>query len=90
MSGTTAEIIPIVIVQVVILAFWLGMMFYVNSHPQWGGRARADTVSTHALAGSVPAPRLSSPGLVVPGQRPATADGEVAPEQARVSETQRE
>jgi hypothetical protein len=90
MSGTTADIIPIVIVPVVLLAFWLGMMFYVNSRPLWGGRARADTVSTHVLAGSVPAQRLSSPGLVVPGQRPATVGGEVAPEQARVSETQRE
>ena len=61
MSGTTAELIPIVIVPVVILVFWLGMMFYVNSHPQWGGQARADTVSMHALAGSVPAQRLSGP-----------------------------
>jgi hypothetical protein len=90
MSGTTAELIPIVIVPVVILVFWLGMMFYVNSHPQWGGRARADTVSTHALADGVPAQRLSTPGPVIPGQRPASADGEVVPEQAPVSETQRE
>jgi hypothetical protein len=90
MSGTTAEIIPIVIVPVVILAFWLGMMFYVNSHPQWGGRVRADNVSTHALAGSVPTQPLSGPGRVIPGQRPATAGGEAAPEQPQVSQTQRE
>jgi hypothetical protein len=89
MSGTTAEIIPIVIVPVVILAFWLGMMFYVNSHPQWRGQPRADNVSTHALAGSVPAQRLSGPGRVIPGQ-PATAGGEAAPEQPQVSQTQRE
>jgi hypothetical protein len=90
MTGTTADIIPIVIVPVVVLAFWLGVMFYVNNHPKWGSQAPADTVSTHALEGSVPAQRLSSPGPVVPGQRPGIALDEVAPEQARASETRRE
>ena len=90
MTGTTADIIPIVIVPVVALVFWLGMMFYVNSHPRWGSQAPADTVSTHALEGSVPAQRLSRPGPVVPGQRPGTYAGEVIPEQARASETRRE
>jgi hypothetical protein len=87
MTGTTSDIIPIVIVPVVALAFWLVMMFHANSHPQWGSQAPADTVSTHALDGSVPAQRLSSPGPVVPGQRPGTAADDVTPEQARASET---
>ena len=90
MSGTTADIIPIVIVPVVALAFMLVMVNYANSHPQWGSQAPPDTVSTHALEGSIPAQRLSSPGPVVPGQRLGTAADEVTPEQARASETRRE
>jgi hypothetical protein len=89
MTGTTVDIIPIVIVPVVALAFWLVMMFRANSHPQWGSQTPADTVSTHRLEGSVPVQRLSSPGPVVPGQRPGTAADEVTPEQARASETRR-
>ena len=61
-----------------------------GSHPRWGSQAPADTVSTHALEGSVPAQRLSSPGPVVPGQRPGTAADEVTPERARASETRKE
>jgi hypothetical protein len=87
MTGTASDIIPIVIVPVVALAFWLVIIFHANSHPQWSGQAPADTVSTHALEGSVPAQRLSSPGPVVPGQRPGTAADDVTPEQARASET---
>ena len=90
MTGTTADIIPIVIVPVVILVFWPVTIYYANSHPRWGSQAPADTVSTHALEGSVPAQRLSSPGPVVPGQRPGIALDEVAPEQARASEARRE
>ena len=85
MTGTTSDIIPIVIVPVVILAFWISIMFYADSHPWWRSQGPADTVSTHALEGSVPAQRLSSPGPVVPGQRPGTAAGEVTPGQARAS-----
>jgi hypothetical protein len=87
MSGTAGDIVPIVIVPVVILVFWLVMMFYVNSHPQWGSQAPADTVSTHALEGSVPGQRLSGPGSAVPGQRPGAAADEVTPGQARTSDT---
>jgi hypothetical protein len=90
MTGTTGDIIVIVIVPTVALAFMLVMVFYANSHPQWGSQAPADTLSTQALEGSVPAQRLSSPGPVVPGQRLGTAADEVAPEQARASETRRE
>ena len=84
MTGTTGDIIAIVIVPVVILAFWLVGMFYAASHPQWGGQAPADTVATHALEGSVPAQRLSSP---VPGQGPGAAADELTSEQARAGET---
>ena len=90
MSGTNADLIPIIIIPVVALAFMLGMVFYANSHPQWGSQAPADTVSTHALQGGIQAQRLSSPGPVVPGQRLGTAADEVPPEQARASETRRE
>jgi hypothetical protein len=90
MTGTTADIIPIIIVPVVALAFMLIMVNYANSHPQWGRQAPPDTVSTHALEGGIPAQRLSSPGAVVPGQRPGTAADEVTPEQARASEARRE
>ena len=90
MSGTTADLIPIIIVPVVALVFMLVMVNWANSHPQWGSQAPADTVSTRALEGSVPAQRLSSPGPVVPGQRLGTTADEVAPEQVPASETRRE
>jgi hypothetical protein len=90
MTGTTADLIPIIIVPVVALAFLLVMVNYANSHPQWGSQAPADIVSTHPLEGSVPAQRLSSPGPVVPGQRLGAAADEVAPGQARASETRKE
>jgi hypothetical protein len=89
MSGTTGDIIPIVIVPVLALAFWLVIMFRANSRPGWGSQAPADTVSTHGLEGSVPARRLSSPGPVVPGQRLGAAADEATPEQARASDTRR-
>jgi hypothetical protein len=88
MTGSTADIIPIVIVPVVLLVFWLVMIYRANTHPQWGSQAPADTVATHALEGDVPAQGLSSPGPVVPGQRPGTAD-QVTPGRARASGTQR-
>ena len=90
MTGTTSDIIPIVIIPVVALAFCLVMIYYADSHPRWGSQAPTDTVSTRALQGSDPAQRLSSPGPVVPGQRPGTAADEGSPEQPRASETRRE
>ena len=90
MSGTNADLIPIIIIPVAALAFMLGMIFYANSHPQWGSQAPADTVSTHALEGGIQAQRLSSPGPVLPGQRLGAAADEVPPEQARASETRKE
>ena len=51
MTGTTGDLIPIIIVPVVALAFMLVMVNYANSHPQWGSQAPADTVSTHPLEG---------------------------------------
>ena len=87
MTGTTADLIPIVIVPVVLLAFCLIMIFYADSHPQWRSQPPADTASTRTLEGGVPPQRLSSSGPVVPGQRPGT---EVASEQTRASETRRE
>ena len=90
MTGTAGDIIPIVIVPVLALAFMLGMVYYANSHPQWGNQASAETVSTHSLEGSVSAQRLSRPRTVVPGQHPGTEADEVTPEQARASETRKE
>jgi hypothetical protein len=90
MSGTTADIIPIVIVPVVVLAFWLIMLYRADSHPQWGSQPPADTGSARALEGGVPAQRLSSPRQVVPGQRPGAAADEATPEQARASKTRSE
>ncbi len=90
MTGTTADLIPIIIVPVVALAFMLVMVNYANSHPQWGSQAPADTDSTHPLEGGIPAQRLSSPGAVVPGQHLGTAADDVTPEQARASETRRQ
>ncbi len=87
MSGTTADLIPIIIVPVVALAFMLVMVNHANSHPQWGSRAPADIDSTHQMEGGVPAQRLSSPGPVVPGQRLGTAADDVTLEQARASDT---
>ena len=90
MSGTTGDIVPIVIVPAAALVFMLGMIFWANSHPRWGSQAQADTVPAHGLPGSVPAQRLSSPGPVVPGQRPGAAADEVTPERTRASDTGRE
>jgi hypothetical protein len=90
MSGTNADLIPIIIIPVVALAFMLGMIFYANSHPLWASQAPPDTVSTHPLEGGIPTQRLSSPGPVVPGQRLDTAADEVLPEQAGASETRKE
>ena len=66
MTGTTADIIPIVIVPVVVLAFWLVVIYHANSHPQWGSQTPTEMVSGHALEGSVPAEHLSSPGPSFP------------------------
>ena len=90
MSGTTADLIPIIIIPVVALAFMLVMVNYANSHPQWGSQAPADNESTHPLEGGISAQRLSSPGPVVPGQRLGIAADDVTPEQARASDTRRE
>ena len=90
MTGTAADIIPIVIVPVLALAFLLIMVYYANSHPQWGNQAPTETASAHAVEGSVPAQHLSSPRSVIPGQRPGTGADEVTPEQARASETRKE
>lgn len=90
MTGTAGDIVPIVIVPVLALAFMLGMVYYANSHPQWGNQAPTETVSTHALEDGVPAQRLSSSGPVIPGQRPGTGADEVTPGQARASETRKE
>jgi len=87
MTGTTGDIIPIIIVPVLALAFCLVMVYYADSHPRWGSQAPVDTVSTYPLEGNVPAQRLSGPGPVVPGQRLGTAADEVTPEQAGPSET---
>jgi len=90
MSGTNADLIPIIIIPVVALGFMLGMIFYANSHPQWGSQATGDTASTHALEGGIPTQRLSSPGPVVPGERLGRAADEAAAEQVRASEPRKE
>ena len=87
MTGTAGDIIPIVIVPVLALAFCIVMVYYADSHPRWGSQAPADTVSRYPLEGNAPAQRLSGPGPVVPGQRLGTAAAEVTPEQAGPSET---
>jgi hypothetical protein len=79
MSGTTDDIIVIIIVPVIVLAFMLGMIFYANSHPRWATQAPPETAFRHPLEGHVAAQRLSSPGPVVPGQRPGADVDEVHP-----------
>jgi len=97
MTGTTGGIIPIVIVPVVALASWLVMVYHAASHPRWGSQARADTVSAHALGGSVPAQRLSSPGRSFPANvqapprtksPPRSKRGPAKPEDSSVPEDQ--
>jgi hypothetical protein len=90
MTGTAGDIIPIVIVPVLALAFMLGMVYYANSHPQWGNQAPTETASAHALEGGGPAQGLGSSRPVVAGQRLGTDADEVTPEQARASETRKE
>lgn len=86
MTGTTGNIIPIVIVPVLALAFWLVMMYYTASHPRWGSQVPTDTLPTPALQRSVPAQR-PSPGPVVPGRHTAADEG--TPVHARASQTGR-
>ena len=83
MTGSTGDIVAILIVPVVILAFWISMMYYADSHPRWGRQAPADTVPANALEGSVPDQGPGSPGPVVPRQRAGTAADEVTREQTR-------
>ncbi len=90
MTGTAGDIIPIVIVPVLALAYMLGMVYYANSHPQWGNQPPTETVSTHTVEGGVPTQRLSSPRPVVPGQPLGTDADEGTREQAQASETQKE
>jgi hypothetical protein len=90
MTGTAGDIIPIVIVPVLALAYMLGMVYYANSHPQWGNQPPTETGSTHTLEGSVPTQHLSSPRSAVPGQSLGADADEVTREQAQVSETQKE
>jgi hypothetical protein len=90
MTGTTADLIPIIIVPVLALAFMLVMVNYADSHPVRSSQAPADTDSTHPLEGGIPAQRLSGPGPAVPGQHLGAAAGDVTPEQARASETRGE
>ena len=52
MTATAGDVIATVIVPVVALAFWLGMMFYASSHPQWGSQAPADAVPSPGTAGT--------------------------------------
>jgi hypothetical protein len=85
MTGTTGDIIAIIIVPIVVLAFWLVMMYHADSHPRWGSQAAADIVSANALDGSAPAQHLINPGPVVPGQRTGTAANAVTPEQVQAS-----
>ena len=35
MSGTGTDLIFIIIVPVVCLTFWLGIVYFSNSHPFW-------------------------------------------------------
>ena len=90
MTGTTGDIIPIVIIPVLALVFWLVVIFHASNHPRWGKQPPADNAAAHALEGNVPAQRLSSPRPVVPGQRAGTAADEVTPEQARANEIRSE
>lgn len=83
MTGTTGDLIPIIITPVIALASWLAVIFHVSSHPWWDRHAPAETVTTHALEDSLPAQLMSRPWPAVPGQRPSTALGEVTPERAR-------
>ena len=46
MTGTAGDIIPIVIVPVLALAFCIVMVYYADSHPRWGNQPPTDTVST--------------------------------------------
>ena len=54
MTGTAGDLIPIVIVPVLALAFLLGMVYYANSHPQWANQPPTETGSAHTLEGSGP------------------------------------
>lgn len=82
MTGSNAVVIVTPIVALVTLAFWLGLIFYVGSHPFWRGQrppsreqpaSRAEhpgtlpPSATHGLPGTAgPSPTAAGPQREAP------------------------
>jgi hypothetical protein len=63
MSGSTSALIAIPIVETILLAAWLIMVFYAASHPQWRHRGSAPARSSSAPAARADLRRNLMPGL---------------------------
>ena len=78
MTGSTGDIVTIMIVALIALAFMLSVVYYADSHPGWRGQARAGAApglerSGSAYEGAVPPARADAVppargGAVPPGR----------------------
>ena len=78
MTGSTGDIVAIMIVALIALAFMLSVVYYADSHPGWRGQARAGAApglerSGSAYEGAVPPARADAVppargGAVPPGR----------------------
>ena len=81
MTGSNAVAIVTPIVALVTLAFWLGMLFYVGSHPFWRGQrpphheqlASREGLASQAQAQPGPLPPSATQGLPDAPARAGTA-----------------
>jgi hypothetical protein len=77
MPGSLAAQITIPIVAFVVLAFWLAMVYYANSHPQWKGHAQARPQLTAQLPSQAAAAAAERDTVLqIPAQRAPTPSGE--------------
>jgi hypothetical protein len=77
MSGSTEAQFVIPIVALCVLFFWIGMVFWADSHPRWGnsepGQARYRTAVLPEGA-TIPRPRVEGQGVPQEPARPASPE----------------
>jgi hypothetical protein len=75
MTGSTEAAVVIPIVAFVVLFFWLGMVFWADSHPRWGNSEVPGPAGPRQAVlpegSSIPRPRVEGPGVP---QQPARQD----------------
>jgi len=84
MTGSTGDIVTIMIVALIALAFMLSVVYYADSHPGWRGQARAGAApglerSGSAYEGAVPPARADAVPPARGGAVPPARGGAVPP-----------